>query len=211
MAANSIEGKIDEVGFIILGNSGAGKSFICNLLIGEEIFANDFDPNAVTTTTRFHRVPCGSFDALIYDIPGLIEADQERIDRNKREIEKAFKECPNSIVLFVWTHKGGRVVHEDIIAFQALNKAYQFSSESLAFVLNSLPPKRSPQYDEKFTVTLANHLKPITVSIDGTGTGPDFRSAGLPFDRSLIDQLTDHLSDLFTFLLISCILLQYFY
>ena len=150
----------ESFGLIILGNTGAGKSFICNLLIGEQVFASDFRAEAVTTETRHYRLRCSTFNLMIFDVPGLIEADQDAIDRNKREISQAFRQCPLSIVLFVCTvNRGGRVQQEDIVAFNALNEAYQFPENSLLFMLNNLPPNRPAGYDGKCLLMLSKLIE----------------------------------------------------
>ena len=95
-------------GLIILGNSGVGKSFICNLLIGDQIFESAFKTNAVTTETRSYTLMSSTFELVILDIPGLLESDQQAIERNKIQIGEAFRKCPFSIILFVCAaNRGG--------------------------------------------------------------------------------------------------------
>ena len=153
-----------EYGIIILGNAGSGKSFLCNLIIGSERFEADFQPEAVTTKTDCHRLTTPTCDFLVYNIPGLVEVNQAQIDRNKREIQKAFEQCSKAVVLFVWTQIGGRAQDNDVIAFKALNDAYAFPREALVFVVNNVPVNRPAKYDGLFIATLSNALKPIPVS-----------------------------------------------
>jgi ElaB/YqjD/DUF883 family membrane-anchored ribosome-binding protein len=164
MASRSYSSKKPEYGIIILGNSGSGKSFLCNIIIGSTKFQAGFQPDAVTTATEHHRIETSKCDYLVYNIPGLIEADQERIDLNKKEIQKAFNECPTSVVLFVWRQTGGRVQNDDVIAFNALNEAYKFPRDGLLFVINNVPVQRPMGYEGKFIATLNNLLKPMSVS-----------------------------------------------
>ncbi|CAF1281563.1 unnamed protein product [Rotaria magnacalcarata] len=103
-------------------------------------------------------------DYLIYNIPGLVEINQEQIDRNKKEIMKAFKECPTSIVIFVWAQIGGRAQDDDVIAFNALNDAYKFPVESLMFIVNNIPPNRPQQYEGKFLAVLNDTIKSFDVT-----------------------------------------------
>ncbi|CAM4972667.1 unnamed protein product [Rotaria socialis] len=159
-AANSQPEK--KAGIIILGNAGSGKSFLCNVLIGTDRFKSNFDPGAVTTETEHQRVKIHGKYLYIFNIPGLIDLNDDRIKQNKEEIEKAFKACPNSLVLYVWSHVGGRCQRDDVIAFKALYEAYKFPKDSLAFVVNNLDPIRPEGYDEKFMVTLKVALAPQT-------------------------------------------------
>jgi len=153
-----------EYGIIILGNAGSGKSFLCNIIIGSEKFEADFRPEAVTTVTEHHRIKTPTCDWLVYNIPGLVEINQAQIDHNKQEIQKAFRQCPTAIVIFVWTQIGGRAQNDDVIAFKALNDAYAFPREALMFVVNNVPVNRPLKYEGLFIVTLTNTLAPISVS-----------------------------------------------
>ncbi|CAF3854156.1 unnamed protein product [Rotaria sp. Silwood1] len=150
---------MDKMGIIILGNSGVGKSFLGNIILGQERFIHDFDCKAVTTKTEYAEANLNGRLCAVYNIPGLIEADQERIDLNKREIARAFQQHPYSVVMFVFGHSGGRPKHEDIVAFNAINKAYPFSQKSLLVVVNNLPLTRRTGYDNNMKEQLIDHLK----------------------------------------------------
>ena len=166
MEANTVPKKKPEYGLIILGNAGAGKSYICNMIIGHERFETACRREAVTTAVEFHRIDAGSSDLLIFNLPGLVEPYQEEIDRHKREITKAFKRCPISVVIFVWTQVDGRPQPDDVIAFKALQEAYKFPSQSLMFVLNNIPSKRPPTYDGRFFALLTKMLNPMSISLE---------------------------------------------
>ncbi|CAF3394562.1 unnamed protein product [Rotaria socialis] len=149
----------DGVGIIILGNSGSGKSFLCNILLDEMRFRSEYDPNAVTVKTERAEIKMGEMTFSIFNIPGLIESDQQRIDQNKKEIEKAFQMCPYSIVIYVWTpNSGGRVVADDGIGFSALHKAYQFPSTSIIYVINNVLSNRKRSFDVDFLVQIKEAL-----------------------------------------------------
>ncbi|CAF4587791.1 unnamed protein product, partial [Rotaria socialis] len=156
MEANYVSSKKPEYGLIILGNSGAGKSCIYNMIIGYERFETDCRREAVTTTVQSHRIFAGPSDVVIYNIPGLIESHQEEIDRNKREIVKVFEQSPISVVIFLWTPVDGRPKPDDIIAFKALKEAFKFLSKSLIFVLNNIPSNRPPTYEGRCMFYLDN-------------------------------------------------------
>ena len=135
-------------GLIILGNSGVGKSFLANILLEREAFAHDFSAGSVTHETEFEELTVGTERYTIFNIPGLIESNQARINLNKREIEKAFIQRPKSVILYVFGQQNGRIRSEDVVAFNAINAAYPFKLESIMLVVNMLPKDRSEDYDQ---------------------------------------------------------------
>lgn len=146
-------------GIIILGNAGSGKSFLCNVLLDRIRFDSEFKPTAVTTETEQEIIGIYGKTFSIFNVPGLIEDDQERIDLNKKEIEKAFQRCPNSIVIFVWApNTGGRVSPNDGIAFSALHQAYEYQPTSVIYVINNVPSNRPSTYDAAFLVQIEQAL-----------------------------------------------------
>jgi len=155
------EGQSEQpIGLIFLGNTGAGKSFLANLILPEEKFAHELSLTAVTKKTVYEKLKYGNSIVYVFDIPGLIEADEEdgeAIESNKREIDKAFEICPNSIVIYVFgiDNISGRIRGEDILAFKELNKAYPFKTESLTIVMNRVPiPIKRPDNYEGKAITL---------------------------------------------------------
>ena len=162
-----------KLGLIILGNTGVGKSFIANTLLGKDIFVHETAPRAVTTATEFKEINTGNETYAIFNIPGLIEADQERIEAdqerieadqerieaNKVEIHKAFRERPTSLILYVFGSQGGRIRDEDVVAFNALNKAYAFKLESLVLIINGVPKDRRKNYEGEVIVLLEKLIK----------------------------------------------------
>ena len=150
----------ERYGLIILGNSGVGKSFLANLFLQKESFVHQTSATAVTTATEFIEYTTGNKTYVVFNIPGLIEADQERIEINKREIDKAFQQCPNGIVIYVFGTQKGRIRNEDVIAFQALNDAYPFDTKSLVLVVNGIPRQnRAPNYEGETIVLLQKMLR----------------------------------------------------
>ena len=148
----------ERFGLIILGNSGVGKSFLANILVGYETFNHAFSSNSVTRVTEYIEVKIGDLLLAIFNLPGLIEAEQERIDLNKTEIDKAFQERPNSVIVFVFGHQNGRIREEDVVAFKAINAAYLFRPESLLIVVNTLPKSRPKDYEGSTLVLLQQLL-----------------------------------------------------
>jgi hypothetical protein len=148
-----------QLGIIILGNTGVGKSFLANILLGHEAFVHKAAPRAVTTETEFEEMKMGNETYSIFNIPGLIEADQKRIEMNKIEIDKAFRARPTSLILYVFGAQGGRIRDEDVVAFNVLNKAYPFKLESLVMVVNGVPKDRPKNYEGEVTVFLEDIIE----------------------------------------------------
>ena len=151
-------------GLIILGNSGVGKSFLANIIVREESFVHKASATAVTTRTE--SIQCNYRDEryVIFNIPGLIESDQERIDINKQEIEKAFNTCPNSVIIYVFGAQTGRIRNEDVIALKALNDAYSFKEKSLIFVINGIPRQNRPSNYQGETIAYLKNILGKTMS-----------------------------------------------
>jgi predicted GTPase len=158
----------EEHGLIILGNSGVGKSFLANILVGHEAFAHAFSSSSVTHETECASAKIDHSTITIFNIPGLIESEQERIDSNKKEIDKAFAQRPISMVIFMFGHQNGRIRDEDVATFNAINTAYPFQPESLVIVVNGLSSDRADTY-EGFTLALLQRLlKGIDITNDNT-------------------------------------------
>eukprot|EP01113_Clastostelium_recurvatum_P012466 TRINITY_DN16481_c0_g1_i2.p1 TRINITY_DN16481_c0_g1~~TRINITY_DN16481_c0_g1_i2.p1 ORF type:complete len:154 (+),score=27.65 TRINITY_DN16481_c0_g1_i2:62-463(+) len=118
----------DSTTVIILGNSGAGKSFLGNVMLGEDRFVHAYDAASVTKATEKYekRIMMNGVmkNICVFNIPGLMESARESIDRNKAEIQKAFSQCATSIVAYVFDCTGGRLRQEDLDSYTALNRAY---------------------------------------------------------------------------------------
>ena len=147
-----------KFGVIILGNTGVGKSFLCNVILGCDKFKHEYSPNSVTSKTESEEFQWGPFTAVVFNIPGLIEADQGRINTNKAEIEKAFKKQPKSIIIYVFGNQNGRIRDEDVLAFNAIHEAYEFKIESLLIVINGLSKQRPENYESMVIIQLQKVL-----------------------------------------------------
>lgn len=149
-------------GLILLGNSGAGKSFLANCLLNDDrAFESRYSVKSVTRHTEWRDMP-SAHDPFyaVANIPGLIEADQRLIDENRAEIMKAFERYSTSIVLFVFGHRNGRIPDEDLIAFERIDAAYELARPSLMLIVNGIPPDR-PEYYEEHTAQLLSELTTV--------------------------------------------------
>ncbi|CAF1265952.1 unnamed protein product [Didymodactylos carnosus] len=146
-------------GIIILGNSGAGKSFLGNVILNREAFEHEYQMQATTVKTEYQECILNQKTYAVYNIPGLIELDQERIDINIQEIDKAFQQHPYAVVMYVFGTTNGKIRNEDIVAFHAINSAYPLSEKSLIIIVNSLSPNRKADYESQTTSLLTQHFK----------------------------------------------------
>ncbi|CAF3612123.1 unnamed protein product [Rotaria sp. Silwood1] len=149
----------NTVGLILLGNSGVGKSFLANILLGRNVFKHDFSARSVTHETESEVFQLNRSKFIVFNIPGLIEANQKRIELNKQEIYRAFDQQPNALILYVFGHQNGRVHDEDVVAFHAIKDAYPFRSDSLILVMNGLPSDRPNKYDDETRELLIERVK----------------------------------------------------
>eukprot|EP01133_Synstelium_polycarpum_P015326 gene15326-18158_t len=148
-----------HIGLQLLGNSGVGKSFLVNILLGKpNHFKHELAATSVTTTTDMCKMTIGSLVVEVFNIPGLVENDQDKISRNKQQIDNAFSMQPYCVVCFVFGSNGGRIRDEDILAFKALDQAYNLNRQSLCFIVNDLPAIRNKHYEGATTLRLSNLL-----------------------------------------------------
>ncbi|CAF1449537.1 unnamed protein product [Adineta ricciae] len=154
------QGTADIYGLVIIGNSGVGKSFLGNIILGKQYFKHDFAARSVTHQTESITCQLGDKYYRIYNIPGLIEGDEERIALNRREVSRAFEEQKEHslVVIYVFGHQNGRIRNEDIVTFRAIYNAYTFNPDSLIIIVNGLPPDRPSTYDTDTQATLIGLL-----------------------------------------------------
>ncbi|UJR12353.1 hypothetical protein I4U23_016530 [Adineta vaga] len=147
-------------GLILLGNIGVGKSLLGNIISNHETFQHQCSASSVTHHVQCQNTTIGSMLYSIYDTPGLLEDDQTVVDRNKQEIYKAFQQCPNCIVVFVFTGgSAGRIRDEDVRVLQALNAVFNFQQQSLVLIINDLPKNRSAGYESEIRIKLQGYCK----------------------------------------------------
>lgn len=94
----------------------------------------------------------------IFNIPGLFETDKADIDRNKAEVESAFKQAPRSVVAYVFSQLNGSLEPLQVTAILELNKAFKLHPQSLLFVINQCDTKTDPQWQGE----LIAHIQALT-------------------------------------------------
>jgi hypothetical protein len=130
---------------IALGTSGTGKSFLMNLLLGHEFFKHDYSPNSVTREREYARIIIDKTMIVVYNVPGLIEADPEKVKLNKRELEAAFAELPNTpaVLLYVFGHTNGRVIPSDVEGVRAVRRYLRkLPVVPEAVIMNNIPASK---------------------------------------------------------------------
>lgn len=87
------------IGVITVGNSGVGKSLLGNILLDKEAFVHDYSADSVTACVEAEVIVTGTDwgNVLIFNLPGLIEANSKKIERNKLELQKAFNNCSHQV------------------------------------------------------------------------------------------------------------------
>lgn len=125
---------------LIIGNSGAGKSLLCNCIVGGEVFAHKTQANSTTAVNTFLPVIDKDSVYVICNVPGLIEADANNIARNKAAIDGAFRFIPDAptVCLFVACPTGGRIKNEDYQAIASVKRFVNIDKKSIAFVVNGV-------------------------------------------------------------------------
>lgn len=130
----------------VVGNTGVGKSLLCNCLLGKWDFESKNQADSCTRDVSFVESwieapapghPGPRLPMRIFNIPGLLEADPERVKQNVNLLQTALDRKEPSIVLYVLTTEGGRIRDGDYAGFKALSEAYDFSKHNaFAFVVN---------------------------------------------------------------------------
>ena len=110
------------VKIVFLGNSGRGKSFLCNALLKGTVFDSRYQSKPCTTFNDFACVDLGPKTYVICNVPGLIDAERKNHERNGACIRQFFEFMPTSstLLMYVCAPIGGRCVHEDFTAMKSL-------------------------------------------------------------------------------------------
>ncbi len=90
----------NEIGIILAGNTGVGKSFLANVILGKEAFLHKKQARSVTTAVEREDITISWGKISVFNIPGLIELEPANIERNKNALRKAFAFCENQVIHF---------------------------------------------------------------------------------------------------------------
>lgn len=151
-----------DIALIGAGNSGVGKSFLLNVILKENRFDHREDPDSVTEDVTYVMSDLAIEDMLqsvaILNIPGLIEIDEGKFERNKNAMTKAFEESDRQVVMFVFGNTNGRPNPMDVQAFLAFKKAYELNPGSILFVFNSIPASFTEENKARFVALVAQAI-----------------------------------------------------
>eukprot|EP01039_Chlorochromonas_danica_P007907 gene7907-8723_t len=123
----------------MVGNAGAGKSLLANILLKKNRFISKFQAKQVTTVFDEDSIVEKGKELVIIDVPGLLDTDPEVEERNIKQLQEAFKQHNKQIVMFVFNvNGGGRITPTDLSTFVLLFEAYKFNQQSVIFVVSGV-------------------------------------------------------------------------
>lgn len=137
------------VKIILVGNSGAGKSFLCNWVVRAArpavpptVFEHRLSPTAVTTRCERMLVWSPGACFLVYNLPGLLECDVHKVSRNTKLLIRAASELTEARTSLQFVLPGGgdgaALGSSDVKAFREANKVFQCGAETLVCIHNKL-------------------------------------------------------------------------
>ena len=149
-----------ELSIITCGNSGVGKSFIDNVLLGLVVFVHLYKAQSVTRLTEVAFTTIRNRKTAVYNIPGLKELSKTNVELNKVQIEKAFEPLPVQVILSVFgVGDGGRIREEDLSTHFSIQAAFAVHNASTVFVINNVRPENfNTEYFTDTTVILKEVL-----------------------------------------------------
>jgi len=136
---------------LLIGNSGVGKSVLCNLILGVDYFHHDCSAGSVTTgveceeaTIKHQGKNC---KVALFNIPGLLEVNEKNFQRNKDALTDAFSRHPRHVTVFVFNSMNGRLLGQDVEAFKTVWKTYALEPSSLICLFNQAKPTKKWQVE----------------------------------------------------------------
>jgi hypothetical protein len=148
-----------DLSIIACGASGVGKSFLSNILLGEDAFGHRMSAGSVTSVHEARSTKMGGKVVFIHNVPVFVESSAANIARNKEQIDMAFSSSNIQVVLAVFSLAvGGRISGEDMASFLAMDKAYKFNRESVVLVLNFEPTFDSQLEADEYRVDTTKYL-----------------------------------------------------
>jgi predicted GTPase len=155
---------------LVLGNSGTGKSWICNTLLLGEFFCHLYSGTSVTDCNTFGVVQLSDGGVIVVcNIPGLIESDPANIPRNVFHIQAAFNFLPTAktVAMFVMSGVNGRLLAADYEALRAVRRYVELPAKATAVVVNGVDRDEAPaDYDATTAKQVRAILEEPTMTVD---------------------------------------------
>ena len=154
---------LDEV-IVFLGNTGVGKSTLCNSIFGQAIFNSGISlGTGMTEHTQEHIYN----NKLYIDTPGL--NDVENSEKAAKEIEEALKKNNNYKIVFVATLEEGRIRATDLVTINIVCNAIKTNFE-YGLIFNKVTKEVINKINEKEQDKLYSYLallqkKPLVTTI----------------------------------------------
>jgi len=130
-----------NVNIYLVGNTGVGKTHLINCLLNKEQFESRESSTSVTREIETAAVNIDAISVTYYNIPGLLEDDDERIKQNVEVLKEAFADQDDAYIFYILTVESGRLRSNDCDAYKALSKAYQMNNKSFAWIVNKWDSK----------------------------------------------------------------------
>ena len=157
-AESKVQAGENDIGLLINGQSRIGKTLITNA-VSNSTFESKRSQEPVTIETDATELQFkDGRKLLVFNIPGLIEADKKNMQRNTEEVRKAFLRCPNSVVVYVFKDVSASVSGEAVAAFKALDESFVINDGSLLFVVNEWKGKKGDFEGEAATTAFIHKL-----------------------------------------------------
>ncbi|KAG0042586.1 hypothetical protein BGZ83_000291 [Gryganskiella cystojenkinii] len=122
---------------LLVGNAGIGKSYLLNSLGGN--FMSGFNAvDGLTTNTSYNDVEIGGSTVRLIDVPGLLEASDEYVVRNSKEITEALRVEGRFKIIIVLAERSGRVDPSDLFLVGKVMSAIDFSV-NVGVIINRVP------------------------------------------------------------------------
>ncbi|KAF9152759.1 hypothetical protein DFQ26_000788 [Actinomortierella ambigua] len=140
---------------LLVGNPGAGKSFLLNSLGGT--FPTGFSTvRGLTKASTFCDVNIGGSNIRLWDVPGLLDAKDKIIAHNAKEITNALRASGVFKLIFVLAQMGGRVRREDLYMVGEVMAAIEYSID-VGLIINKVPNDHWEHYNMNKNIDLLLH------------------------------------------------------
>jgi len=134
---------------LLIGNTGSGKSYLLNSVGGN--FNSGFNAvHGLTEECDYCDVNVGNVTMRLIDVPGLLEATDEKIKRNADAITQALRMSGSFKLIFVLAECAGRVLPSDLFTIAKVLTAIDFSID-VGVIINKVPSEDLDLYNQHDT------------------------------------------------------------